>query len=172
MKTFTTFLLFLSFVAFTNCNGEPQTRTETHVNEHGNTLTTPYVNGKKHGTETYTSKNGALLSQTEYAEGRKKSQKFWGPKGRVESGSFDEKEKRHGVWTWKSADGQLLRKETFRAGNWHGAYESYHENGKLSLKGQYTDGKKDGVWVYTHDTGTPYRKQTFKMGELLKTEDL
>jgi uncharacterized protein len=43
----------------------------------------------------------------------------------------------------------------------HGPVVAYHENGQLSAKGTYKDGKGEGPWLYYHENGQLYAKGTY-----------
>jgi hypothetical protein len=47
-----------------------------------------------------------------------------------------------------------LAQSTFRRGTRHGPFNWYYENGQLSQKGTYKDGKLEGPWVFYNEDGT------------------
>ncbi len=70
---------------------------------------------------------------------------------------------RHGVSTKNYQDGSLFYKFSFKDGELHGPYISYHNNGNLSEEGEMNMGSKDGVWKYYERlTGRLYLKETYK----------
>ena len=44
-----------------------------------------------------------------------------------------------------------LQQSTFRRGTKHGPFNWYYENGQLSQKGTYKDGKLEGPWVFYNE---------------------
>ena len=52
-------------------------------------------------------------------------------------------------------------------GNEQGPYESYHENGQLSVKCTYKDGKYDGPYEEYYSNGQLEEKGVYRMGERL-----
>ena len=53
----------------------------------------------------------------------------------------------------------------FRNGKKDGPWVYYHDNGRLSYKGNYKDGNQDGPWVYYHSNGQLWHKGTYKDGK-------
>ena len=60
--------------------------------------------------------------------------------------------------------------ELFKDDKKHGLYVSYYDNGQLSFKGTYKDGKSDGPWVFYNKDGTvnPEHTGTFRKGVKIK----
>ena len=56
---------------------------------------------------------------------------------------------------------------SFKNGERHGAWISYHENGQLWYEGDYKNGKKEGDWVDYNKDGTVWKEYTgtFKDGK-------
>jgi len=52
----------------------------------------------------------------------------------------------------------------WKDGKIHGDFESYYENGSMSIKGQLTEGQYDGDWTYWDDDGTVNKEVTYDMG--------
>jgi hypothetical protein len=61
----------------------------------------------------------------------------------------------------KSGEGFVNSVQTYYE---DGLWESYHENGKLEMRGTYKDGEKDGIWESYYDNGELEWKRTYKDG--------
>ena len=61
---------------------------------------------------------------------------------------------------------QIAERQTYRDGRRDGPSESFHENGKLSVKTNFIDGKLEGLYEGFDESGNLIRTQTFKNGEL------
>jgi len=55
----------------------------------------------------------------------------------------------------------------WKDGKIHGDFESYYENGTMSIKGQLIEGLYDGDWTYWDDDGTVNKELTYDMGTVL-----
>ena len=56
--------------------------------------------------------------------------------------------KKDGPWVYYHDNGRLSYKGNYKDGNQDGPWVLYWSNGQLSYKGTYKDGKKDGPWVH------------------------
>jgi antitoxin component YwqK of YwqJK toxin-antitoxin module len=67
-------------------------------------------------------------------------------------------------------NGQLSFKETYKDGKKEGPWVGYYKNGQLRGKGTFKDGKMEGPWVSYNKDGTVNEKWTgtFKDGEKVK----
>ncbi len=54
----------------------------------------------------------------------------------------------------------------WKDGKIHGDFESYYENGTMSIKGQLTEGQYDGEWDYWDEDGSLNKELTYDMGEV------
>ena len=48
-----------------------------------------------------------------------------------------------------------------KEGKRHGRYREYHENGKLKLRGKYSNNQPKGTWKYYTEEGEFERKEKF-----------
>ena len=51
-----------------------------------------------------------------------------------------------------------------------GIAEMYDENGQLSHKGNFKEGKKEGLWEYFNEDGTSKATETYKDGDGTKID--
>tara|TARA_Y100000996_G_C22318043_1_gene559084 strand:+ start:141 stop:581 length:441 start_codon:yes stop_codon:yes gene_type:complete len=54
----------------------------------------------------------------------------------------------------------------WKDGKIHGDFESYYENGTMSIKGQLIEGQYDGEWDYWDEDGSLNKELTYDMGEV------
>ena len=54
----------------------------------------------------------------------------------------------------------------WKDGKIHGDFESYYENGNMSIQGQLTEGQYDGEWDYWDEDGSLNKELTYDMGEV------
>ncbi len=67
---------------------------------------------------------------------------------------IDKDGKPHGLWKrYYHDNGNLSSKGYYLNGKQHGLCEWYHDNGKLSSKGYYLNGKKHGLCESYHSNG-------------------
>ena len=58
-----------------------------------------------------------------------------------------------GPWVTYHDDGQLSHKGDFKNGKEEGPWVQYYDNGQLYWKGEYKNGKKEGPWESYNDDG-------------------
>ena len=63
-------------------------------------------------------------------------------------------------------NGQLTFKGNFKDGKPDGLSETYYENGQLWIKGNYKDGKKDGLEEWYYENGQLTQRANYKDGKL------
>jgi len=61
-------------------------------------------------------------------------------------------------------NGRLSWKGNYKRGKQDGLYESYHENGRLMMRGNLKIGKQDGLREYYHENGQLKFKNCYKNG--------
>lgn len=94
-----------------------------------------WSNGKMIGHWKQFNKDGKLFSEINYGSG---ISTFYYPTGEKES------------------QGLILENHILE-GEWVG----FHENGKMSFKGNYKAGKKDGIWIFYDTNGVKITEQKF-----------
>mgnify|MGYP001068377437 CR=1 FL=1 len=62
-------------------------------------------------------------------------------------------------------NGQLSQKGNYKDGKRVGLFEFYHENGQLKAMGIWKDGKREGLYVSFYENGQLLGKGNFKDGE-------
>lgn len=62
-------------------------------------------------------------------------------------------------------DGSKLIQAVYGWGSLHGDWTEYDEEGVITLKGQYRDGKRHGMWVYRKDGIRGHYKKGLKHGK-------
>jgi antitoxin component YwqK of YwqJK toxin-antitoxin module len=107
-----------------------------------------YSNGKKSGVWEYFSEDGILLISGNYKNGVK-----------------------DGIWKdyWYSEEPTLHFQVTYENGKIiDGPFESYYENGKPFMTGNYNKGRKHGIWKsYHYENGILNHQGTFRNGTLV-----
>ena len=73
--------------------------------------------------------------------------------------------KKDGPWVYYHDNGRLSYKGNYKDGNQDGPWVYYHSNGQLSYKGTYKDNKKDGPYVNYYDNGQLGSKGTYRNGK-------
>ena len=68
---------------------------------------------------------------------------------------------------YDSKDFEILSKDEFADGIFHGKYKRYHSNNNLEEEGSYVDGKKDGLWKKYSFQGELQIENQYKDGELI-----
>jgi antitoxin component YwqK of YwqJK toxin-antitoxin module len=70
------------------------------------------------------------------------------------------------------SNGQLKTKTNHQSKNdgrdKHGLFESFHENGQLSVRGNWKDGNREGLFEWFDEDGYLILIMTFKNGELVE----
>jgi antitoxin component YwqK of YwqJK toxin-antitoxin module len=73
-------------------------------------------------------------------------------------------------WYYNEDDGSLSYKGSYVNGKREGYWEFYHENGTgmVVYKGSYVNGIKEGVWEWYHPDGEFWHKELYKNGRTIK----
>ena len=68
---------------------------------------------------------------------------------------LNEQGQKHGPWEWycHHQNGNLSFKGNFINGKAHGPWEEYLSNGKLRYKGNYVNYKRHGLWEWYYPNG-------------------
>ena len=61
--------------------------------------------------------------------------------------------------------GKISLKGDFSDGYQHGEFKTFHENGRISLQGQFKLGKQDGLWTEFHENGSIHWKLKYLDGK-------
>jgi antitoxin component YwqK of YwqJK toxin-antitoxin module len=64
-----------------------------------------------------------------------------------------QREVKHGLWTWRYESGQELLEGTYEDGRPTGTFTWWFENGQCQLMGAYVDGQPSGEFVWWHPNG-------------------
>lgn len=80
---------------------------------------------------------------------------FYGGNNQLKTeGFYDEKGKRHGIWTHYTVDGKKQSITEYKNGVKDGYSIVYHPNGSLYYRGEYQNDQMVGVWdFYNTQTG-------------------
>jgi len=65
-----------------------------------------------------------------------------------------------GIYEEYDDNGQLSTKGSYLNGKANGVREYYYDNGQLRSKGSYLNGKKSGIWEYYNEDGSLVRTET------------
>ncbi len=71
------------------------------------------------------------------------------------------KGRRNGIARSFREDGKPWSLNTYRNDTLHGPYQTWHENGKLYIDGQYDEGRRSGVWRFYGPAGNLFRSVDF-----------
>ena len=61
--------------------------------------------------------------------------------------------------------GKISLKGDFSDGYQHGDFKTFHENGRISPQGQFKLGKQDGLWIEFHENGSIHWKLKYLEGK-------
>ena len=62
----------------------------------------------------------------------------------------------------------MEHRTTYRDGELDGPFETFHEDGQLSFRGNIVDGETDGLSEYFDEDGNLTSTQTWRNGELVE----
>lgn len=85
-------------------------------------------------------------------------------------GGQDEKEKRHGVWTFYSEEGNELSVTMYNHGLREGFTVVKYPNGALHYRGEYKNDQTVGVWTTYDENGEFVSETDFGYPDSVKTE--
>jgi uncharacterized protein len=127
-----------------------------------------YKNGLRDGYWEYYYDNGDLYSNGSYVDGKyikelplTENKKLFIPR------KLNKSDSRYSEWnnSQKLVDGVRINQYDYE-GNETGYWESYWDNGNLSTKGSYVDGEEDGYWeTYHYNNGQLSSKGGYKNGK-------
>jgi antitoxin component YwqK of YwqJK toxin-antitoxin module len=78
--------------------------------------------------------------------------------------------KLNGAQLDRYSDGKVKAKYNTRGGELVGAYEAFWPNGKIRLKGQYSDGKREGEFLSYHEDGYLTGRDVYRLDKPVKLE--
>ena len=81
-------------------------------------------------------------------------------------GDVDELGYRHGCWTWKNDDDQLLREDNYIHGVKDGPQVRWHENGNKWQEIRYRNGKLHGTWTIWYENENKAEEDTYDDGRM------
>lgn len=73
---------------------------------------------------------------------------------------------KHGAWTTWHWNGKKQAKTTYRDGKEEGRWTVWHWNGKICEEGTYRDGKKEGTWMVWGEDGEKWMEMTYQDGKM------
>jgi len=73
--------------------------------------------------------------------------------------------KKHGVWRWWYASGQLQSEVTFVHGLREGHETGWHENGNKSAEGENRGGHREGPWDFWYKSGAFQHRYIYRQGK-------
>jgi antitoxin component YwqK of YwqJK toxin-antitoxin module len=73
--------------------------------------------------------------------------------------------KKHGVWRWWYASGQLQSEVTFAHGLREGRETGWHENGNKSAEGENRGGHREGPWDFWYASGAFQQRYLYRQGK-------
>jgi len=73
--------------------------------------------------------------------------------------------KKHGVWRWWYANGQLQSEVTFVHGLREGHETGWHENGNKSAEGDNRGGHREGPWDFWYASGAFQQRYIYRQGK-------
>ena len=73
--------------------------------------------------------------------------------------------KKHGVWRWWYASGQLQSEVAFVGGLRQGHETGWHENGNKSAEGENRDGHREGAWDFWYASGAFQQRYFYLRGK-------
>lgn len=76
---------------------------------------------------------------------------------------------KHGVF-YSMTKGRVRAKTMYSYGKKHGAYESYHSNGKIQFQYNNKNNLKEGKWYQYRNDGSLFEEKVFKNGQIHGTK--
>jgi len=73
-----------------------------------------------------------------------------------------------GMWEDYWDNGQLSNKGPYKNGKADGIWEYYYENGQLNIKGLYKNYLRDGIWEFYDEDGSLREKSLYDNGNMIK----
>lgn len=78
----------------------------------------------------------------------------------------DEDETRDSLYTWYHENGEISLQGNYNRGNRIGSWSTYHENGKLKFTGKYKEDLRSGKWKWWFESGEVRSVAKYKKGNL------
>ncbi len=114
-----------------------------------------YIHGKRHGPWTYWDSPGNVRWGGEYLYGVKEGDWVeYGKDGRRSTVGYRGGKKYGLERVWGSETGELRSETTWFAAEKDGPAHTWHANGKLESRGNYSEDKPTGLWEYWNSDGT------------------
>jgi len=125
-----------------------------------------FINKEKDGKWLYYNSNGKLISEENYAKGKKqgKFKIFSGKDGVLLEEETWNNNLKDGEYNAYYITGVLRIKMYYAKGKMHGNFENYYEDGTLWNKGQYKDDFRDGIWTEYNRDGKEAKIQEIERG--------
>ena len=152
-----------------NKDGKPEGEWQWFYDNGELLRTENYYLGKLDGKMTEYDRDGNIITEGPYIEGREDGAWFYiMGKNKVEGMYADGM--RNGIWKYFDLPDAMGEKPVLRfeggfiEDNPHGKHVYYWENGKIKDEGEYVMGLKNGDWTYYNLDGTPFLVVTYKSG--------
>jgi len=124
-----------------------------------------YLNDKREGVWCTWYENGQKKSEGKYiADNYEGMWEYWHENGQKRSEGKYLKDEKDGLWQYWYSGGKMECEETLKKGLLISGI-GYFDNGNMSYKGSYSDGKSHGEWTYGNFTGRVVLKGRFNKGE-------
>ncbi|MBL7224213.1 MAG: hypothetical protein ISS72_10190 [Candidatus Brocadiae bacterium] len=119
----------------------------------GDRTDTPYIDGKRHGRETWWLPSGQKCMELDYEDGMPHGHfRTWYREGQRRAVGYYERGKEHGASTLWYPTGQTWESSTYDHGVRHGRHREWNTQGKLIADGTYRHGKR---WAGTFLVADP-----------------
>jgi antitoxin component YwqK of YwqJK toxin-antitoxin module len=127
-------------------------------------------NGTPFGHWKFYHENGNMSADETYSEGKLSHKVTYDTHGKKLTDQPYLQNLTHGVVKAYFPDGQLNRETTYKLGKKTGPFISYHQNGTISLKGEYLKDQEIGIWEHFNENGELLKKITYQRGKVVDEE--
>jgi len=134
-----------------------------------------YINvNVKHGTWKYYGVDGKLVSQNNYKAGIYDGEQISYYRNGNKSEVITYKDSiKHGVWRRYYEDRGNVQMETMHVnGKRDGLFHVFWDNGRLRIKGRYSNDSTVGTWIYYNEDGSIRREDEYVNGRRINQDEL
>ena len=110
-------------------------------------------------------RNGQLMYEWNYKDGKIEKEKTWNASGQLERERNYKDGNAHGLWKEWHENGELLYRLNYSNNVLDGKQNEYYENGQLKHQLNYSNGEKDGRQKEYFDNGQLSRVEYYDNGD-------
>jgi uncharacterized protein len=126
-----------------------------------------YLRGKENGHCVEYDSLGNVLTEGDYANGRRTGPWILKVNDHKEEGLYEDGELT-GLWTWSYGDGGKAFEGEYMVGTPVGKHKYWYPSGQIKMKGTYEGGELAGRWDYYDEDGTLSLQLEYEAGVVIK----